>query len=40
MVFTDGTATTQTDQNAEQTQVEDTPQESYLKKLVEAKGEN
>ena len=40
MVFTDGTATEQTDQNAEQTQVEASPQESYLKKLVEAKGEN
>ena len=40
MVFTDGTATAQTDQNAEQTQAETPPQESYLKKLVEAKGEN
>lgn len=40
MVFTDGTATTQTEQNAEQTQQEPTPSESYLQKLVEAKGEN
>ena len=40
MVFTDGTATAQTEQNAEQTQQETTPQESYLQKLVEAKGEN
>jgi len=40
MVFTDGTATAQTEQNAEQTQQEATPQESYLQKLVEAKGEN
>jgi len=40
MVFTDGTATEQTDQTAEQTQSETPPQESYLRKLVEAKGEN
>jgi hypothetical protein len=40
MVFTDGTATAQTEQNAEQTQQETTPSESYLQKLVEAKGEN
>jgi len=40
MVFTDGTATEQTSQNAEQTQQETSPQESYLQKLVEAKGEN
>jgi len=40
MVFTDGTATAQTEQNAEQTQQEATPQESYLQKLVEAKGDN
>lgn len=40
MVFTDGTATEQTEQNAEQMQQETTPQESYLQKLVEAKGEN
>lgn len=40
MVFTDGTATAQTEQNAEQTQQETTPQESYLQKLVEAKGDN
>lgn len=40
MVFTDGTATTQTEQTAEQTQQASTPSESYLQKLVEAKGEN
>lgn len=40
MVFTDGTATAQPDQNTEQAQDEAPPQESYLKKLVEAKGEN
>lgn len=40
MVFTDGTATEQTDQSTEQTQDETSPQESYLRKLVEAKGEN
>lgn len=40
MVFTDGTATAQTEQNAEQTQQETTPSESYLQKLVEAKGDN
>lgn len=40
MVFTDGTATTQTEQTSEQTQQETPPQESYLQKLVEAKGEN
>jgi hypothetical protein len=40
MVFTDGTATTQTEQTNEQTTQETTPQESYVQKLVEAKGEN
>lgn len=40
MVFTDGAATTQTEQTAEQTQQVTAPQESYLQKLVEAKGEN
>lgn len=39
MVFTDGAATTQTEQTENQGQ-ETPPQESYLKKLVEAKGEN
>lgn len=39
MVFTDGAATTQTEQTENQGQ-ETTPQESYLKKLVETKGEN
>ena len=39
MVFTDGAATTQTEQTELQGQ-ETPPQESYLKKLVEAKGEN
>ena len=40
MVFTDGTATTQTEQTNEQTTQEASPQESYVQKLVEAKGEN
>ena len=40
MVFTDSAATAQTEQNAEQTQTETAPQESFLQKLVEAKGEN
>ena len=40
MVFSDSTATTQTEQVTEQTQQETTPQESYVQKLVEAKGEN
>lgn len=40
MVFTDGTATAQTEQTAEQTQQAPAPSESYLQKLVEAKGEN
>ena len=40
MVFTDGAATTQTEQSTELQGQETTPQESYLKKLVEAKGEN
>lgn len=40
MVFTDGAETTQTEQTPEQTQTETTPQESFLQKLVEAKGEN
>jgi hypothetical protein len=39
-VFTDGPATTQPDQTAEQQQTETTPQESFLQKLVEAKGDN
>lgn len=40
MVFTDNTATTQEDQNNE-TQVQENPsQESFLDKLVQAKGEN
>lgn len=40
MVFTDNTATTQEDQNNE-TQAQETPsQESFLDKLVQAKGEN
>ncbi len=40
MVFTDGAETTQTEQNLEQTTQEAPPQESYVQKLVEAKGEN
>jgi len=40
MVFTDGAETTQTEQNLEQTTQETPPQESYVQKLVEAKGEN
>lgn len=40
MVFTDSAATAQTEQITEQTQQETSPQESYLQKLVEAKGEN
>jgi len=39
MVFTEGTETTQTTQ-PEQTQEENSPQGSFLSKLVEAKGEN
>ena len=40
MVFTDSAATAQTEQTTEQTQLETSPQESYVQKLVEAKGEN
>jgi hypothetical protein len=40
MVFTDSAATAQTEQVTEQTQQETAPQESFLQKLVEAKGEN
>jgi len=40
MVFTDSAATAQTEQTTEQTQPETSPQESYVQKLVEAKGEN
>ena len=40
MVFTDSAATAQTEQTAEVQGQETTPQESYLQKLVEAKGEN
>jgi hypothetical protein len=40
MVFTDLAATEQPTQVAEQTQTETPPQESFLQKLVEAKGEN
>ena len=40
MVFTDSAETTQTEQNAEQTTSETPPQESFVQKLVEAKGEN
>ncbi len=40
MVFTDSAATAQTEQTTEQTQQETPPQESYVQKLVEAKGEN
>jgi hypothetical protein len=39
MVFTEGTATEQTTQ-PEQTQEATPPQDSFLSKLVEAKGEN
>jgi hypothetical protein len=40
-VFTDGTATAQTNEVTEQTTTETTtPQESFVAKLVEAKGEN
>ena len=40
MVFSDSAATAQTEQVTEQTQTETPPQESFLQKLVEAKGEN
>ncbi len=40
MVFTDGAATTQTEQTNEATGQETQPQESFLDKLVQAKGEN
>ena len=40
MVFTDLAATEQPTQATEQTQTETPPQESFLQKLVEAKGEN
>ena len=40
MVFSDSAATAQTEQVTEQTQTEAPPQESFLQKLVEAKGEN
>lgn len=40
MVFTDSAATAQTDQTTEQTTTETSPQESFVQKLVEAKGEN
>ena len=40
MVFSDSAATAQTEQVTEQTQAETQPQESFLQKLVEAKGEN
>lgn len=40
MVFSDSAATAQTEQVTEQTQAETPPQESFLQKLVEAKGEN
>jgi len=40
MVFSDLAATEQPEQLTEQTQLETAPQESYLQKLVEAKGEN
>ena len=40
MVFSDLAATEQPEQVTEQTQLETAPQESYLQKLVEAKGEN
>ena len=39
-VFTEGTATEQTTQPEQQTTETTTPQESYVAKLVEAKGEN
>ena len=40
MVFTDSAATAQTEQTTEQTTTETPPQESFVQKLVEAKGEN
>ncbi len=40
MVFTDGAETTQTEQNPATQAQETPPQESYVQKLVEAKGEN
>ena len=40
MVFTDSAATAQTEQVTEQQTQEAQPQESYVQKLVEAKGEN
>jgi hypothetical protein len=40
MVFTDSAATAQTEQTTEQTTTETSPQESFVQKLVEAKGEN
>ena len=40
MVFTDNTATTQEDQNNENQGQETPQQESFLDKLVQAKGEN
>jgi hypothetical protein len=40
MVFTDSAATAQTEQVTEQTTSETPPQESFVQKLVEAKGEN
>ena len=40
MVFTDGAETTQTDQSPENQAQETSPQESYVQKLVEAKGDN
>ena len=39
-VFTEGTATEQTTQPEQQTAETTTPQESFVAKLVEAKGEN
>ena len=40
MVFSDGAETTQTEQAKEPNTQETSPQESYVQKLVEAKGEN
>ena len=40
MVFSDSAATAQTEQVTEQTTSETPPQESFVQKLVEAKGEN
>ena len=40
MVFTDSAATAQTEQTTEQMATETPPQESFVQKLVEAKGEN